>query len=288
MYFEQILQTFYGTHWAILPERLYEMETVLLRVIADRFEGRVAAYPVPGHEAQQPRDYAAPGDVAVIPVRGTIYPRGGASPASGLTTAEYVGKQIDGAAANSQIGHIVLDMDTPGGAVSGVPELAAKVRAAAGRKPVTAVANHLSASAGYWLMAQATEAVVTPSGSVGSIGVKYTHIDRSKALEDAGVRVTELTTSPLKALGSPFRPLSDEARASIQAMILKFHAMFVGDVARGRRVTVDRVESGFGRGDVLTAEDARAAGMVDRVATLEDVIADIRAKSARRRAAAMA
>jgi capsid assembly protease len=290
MYFEQILQTFYGTHWAILPQRLYEMESVLLKLVAERFQGRTTMkdYDDPPKQEAKTTDYSAPGDVAVIPVRGTIYPRGGASPASGLTTAEYIGKQIDGAAANAQISHIVLDVDTPGGAVAGIPELGAKVRAAAERKPVTAVANHLSASAGYWIASQAKEVVGSPSSSVGSIGVKYVHMDRSKAMESAGVVVTELTTSPMKGAGSPFRPLSEEARKSIEAASQHYHQMFVQAVARGRRVSADRVETNFGRGDVLTAQDALAAGMIDRVATLEQVVADIRAREGRKRAVAMA
>ena len=173
-------------------------------------------------------------------------------------------------------------------AKGGLVKEAAKVRAASDRKPVTAVGSHLIASAGYWIASQAREIVGTPSSSHGSIGVRYVHMDRSKMLERDGVSVTEITTAPMKAAGSPFKPLSEEARKSIESTSQHFHAMFVSAVAAGRKVSADRVETSFGRGDVLTAQDALAARMIDRIGTLEEVVSDIRDRSARKRAVAMA
>jgi ClpP class serine protease len=83
-------------------------------------------------------------------------------------------------------------IDSPGGALDGVPEFAGEIFATRGRKKVIAIANTIAASAAYWIASSAEELVVTPSGSVGSIGVFAVHEDLSKALDMAGLKVTLL------------------------------------------------------------------------------------------------
>ena len=90
-------------------------------------------------------------------------------PSTNLT--EAFGAAFDRAAADSSIGAIVLNIDSPGGSVYGVEELADKIYKARGTKPVYAVANSLAASAAYWIGSAASQLYVTPSGEVGSIGV---------------------------------------------------------------------------------------------------------------------
>ena len=82
-------------------------------------------------------------------------------------------------ARGSDVGALVLDIDSPGGIVSLVPEFARELRAARAQKPIVAVANPFAASAAFWLGAQADEFMVTPSGEVGSVGVFNFHQDWS-------------------------------------------------------------------------------------------------------------
>jgi len=83
---------------------------------------------------------------------------------------------------------IIFDVDSPGGTIDGVPELADEIFAARGRKPMVAVANTQMASAAYWIASAADEIVVTPSGSVGSIGVLTAREDLSRATQMAGIK----------------------------------------------------------------------------------------------------
>jgi ClpP class serine protease len=64
--------------------------------------------------------------------------------------------------------------------------------------------------------------------------------------DDAGVG------GKFKTEMSPFQPLSEDAKAEIQARVDKFYGMFVQDVARGRGTTVDQVREGFGQGRMVT------------------------------------
>jgi len=182
---------------------------------------------------------------------------------------------------------VVLDVDSPGGTVAGVTELAAELRGArGGTKPIVAVANTLAASAAYWLASQADEVVVTPSGSVGSIGIYALHQDVSRMLDEIGVTMTFVSAGEHKTEGNEFEPLSDEARADIQSRVDASYAQFIADVAAGRRVSADRVEADYGGGRVLTAKAALAVGMVDRVETLAQTVQRLNAPAGRRRAMA--
>ena len=213
------------------------------------------------------------GIIALIPVYGVISPRASLlTESSGGTSAMAVGQAIDQAVADPAVASILMEFDSPGGNSVGMTELAAKIRSARGVKPVVAHVNAMAASAGYWLASQADEIVATPSGLVGSIGVYTEHRDISRALDAEGITPTIISAGDHKVEGNPYEPLSDEARADLQKMVNDVYAVFVGDVARGRGISASVVRSDYGRGRVLSAKDALAAGMIDRVATLEETI----------------
>jgi signal peptide peptidase SppA len=165
-----------------------------------------------------------------------------------------------------------MPIDSPGGSVHGVTEAAAKIRAARGTKPIFAVADPFAASAAYWLASQADEVAGAPSSLTGSIGAVFEHADLTGALEKEGVKVTVLRYGRNKQAGHPAEPLTDEARADLQSKVDYFGRMIETDVAKGRRVPLERVRSDFGEGAVFTADGALKAGLIDRIATLDEVI----------------
>lgn len=218
--------------------------------------------------------------VAVIQVAGPLTPRGSwyGSSLSGIAAA------VTRAANDPDIAGIILDVDSPGGTVSGTPEAAAAVADAAGKKPCVACVNTLAASAAYWIASQASEVVMTPSADVGSIGAMIMHVDYGKALEDAGIGVTIIRSeqSPLKNEAHPFAPLSDEARGFLQKRANDAGADFIKAVAGGRKVTQAKVREEYGQGRVFGVREAMARGMADRVATMSDVISSMMPKPATR------
>ena len=187
-------------------------------------------------------------------------------------------RQFRAAMADPDIGRVILDVDSPGGQVGGVEELAREIYQARGQKPVTAIANGLAASAAYWIATAADEFVVTPSGQVGSIGVFGMHQDVSAALEKDGVKVTMVSAGKYKTEGNPFEPLTDEARAAMQGMIDEYYSLFVDAVARNRGVDAAAVRGGFGEGRVVTAQAAVRLGMAARVAPFDEVVSGMLAR----------
>jgi len=230
--------------------------------------------------------------VAVIPVRGILTLHGIETffgTFGGRTTV--LRRRLTEALTDDSVGAIVLDFDSPGGTVDGIPELAADIRSARGKKPMIAVANTLLASAAYWLASQCDEIVACPSSEVGSIGVIAQHMSFAQALENEGIELNVFRSAPFKAEGNPLEKLTPEAGENIQAMVQKIHKMFVADVAKGRGVKGADVDANFGQGRVMLAKDAVAAGLADRVQTIEQVVGGLvkgRSSRARRRRSSLA
>lgn len=264
-----------STPWALQPERMNAYAAVLAR----RYFGGMKAggmdeddhgAPLKPEAAVQ-RTGGRSGATAVIGVYGTIMQRASQiNPCDGGTSAQAISKALREANADDSISTIVLDIDSPGGSVYGISELAAEVRASA--KPVTAIANSLAASAAYWLGTAAAEFFVTPGGEVGSIGVWMAHQDMSKALAEQGVDITLISAGKYKVEGNPYEPLSEDARAFLQSRTDDYYAAFTRDVAKGRKVSVDDVRNGMGQGRVLGAKQAQEQKMIDGVMTFDQVI----------------
>ena len=212
------------------------------------------------------------GSVAVISLGGYISQKPTLfSMLFGGTSAEGFAREVGAAMRDSSVGAVVLDVDSPGGEVFGTPEAAAAIRAARGPKPLVAVVNPMAGSAAYWLASQADEIAITPSGLAGSIGAFVIHVDDSEAMKQAGMKLEVIRHGRRKAEGLE-GPLPDEARADLQARDDHAGALFEADVAKGRRVSVEKVRSEYGEGAMFTADRAVAAGLADRVATLEEVV----------------
>lgn len=253
--------------WALTRPMLSVVANVLARRLTT--QDHRALDLVPTVPAPVPR---ATG-VAVIPLHGVIAPRMNLmSDISGGTTFEALTADLREAVASSQVGTIVLDIDSPGGSCAGATLFAEQVRRAKTVKPVIAVAQFAMCSAAYWVGAQATQVVAAPGSMVGSIGVFSIHEDLSAYLAELGVKVTFLSAGKYKVDGNETEPLSDTARKRIQGTVDSTYATMTRDIALGRGVSEAVVRSGYGEGAALSAEDALAAGMVDRIASLDDTI----------------
>lgn len=272
--YPHIVEQFYSTPWALLPSKLEEVRAFIERKSAGEIQTLAESAP------PQPQAAARRFDVptttrgtAMLSVFGVLSQRMNLFQAiSGGTSTELLGAKLDQLVADPAVKAIVLAVDSPGGSVFGIAELAAKIRAAAGSKRVVAVADSMAASAALWLATQAGEFVATPGGQVGSVGVVAAHQDVSEADRKDGIRTTYIHAGKYKVEGNPNEPLGVEARAYLQEMVNKYYAMFVADVGRGRGVSAATVEARFGQGRMLLASDAQAVGLVDAVKTFEQVV----------------
>lgn len=280
-----------GHCWAIRPEVLGSLVELAQRgrlIEAVRSESADAedvtvysADALTTLAARRGRPKTIRGTIMRIPLKGVLMPSGGIL-AMLFDLPDPVAlfrQRLQAAMDDEEVGAILMDVDSPGGVIDNIPELAADIAAARERKPITAVANTQMASAAYFLGAQASELVVTPSGTAGSIGVYATHQDMSAAAEQAGVKVTLIKAGKFKAETAPYFPLSEEAASHIQEDVDTFYDMFAQAVASGRSAPLGQklkkqdVADGFGEGRSLTAKAAVSAGLADRVESLPDSVA---------------
>lgn len=267
--------------WAIVPEYLEAIEAIAVRAMdadvlqllardghAASMDASRMAVAALGTRLDGSRGSTIRNGNAVVPMIGTIFPRASMIGAStGGTSLDAMSHDLRVAEASADVERIVLLIDSPGGVVSHVGEAADMLRAST--KPVTAFVTGMGASLAYWLGSQAREIVLDRAASVGSIGVVAT-TSRQEGPDASGRRAYEIVSSgaPLK------RPdvTTEEGRAAVQADVDAIEAVFIADVAAGRRVSVEQVREKFGRGAMVPAARAVEVGMADRIGTLESVL----------------
>lgn len=277
-----LLATFRSMPWAVEPSVMALMSAIVdrwsagVRLSPDEISAAIGDAPESAARRQAQTAGMSGKGVQVIPVYGVLAHRAYAvaNTSKPLTSTEALAAQVQAAADDPNVGTILLDVDSPGGSVFGVQELADTVAGARKRKHVVAQVNNTAASGAYWVASQASEIVVTPSGMVGSIGVIVPHVDTSAARERVGIKQEFITYGKFKAEGHIDGPMTDEHRAHLQSIVNQYGAAFTRDIAVGRRTDVETVRGpAFGEGRMKLAKDAVASGMADSIGTLEETIA---------------
>jgi signal peptide peptidase SppA len=274
--YSHVLRAVSETPWAIKPAMLaIIVDLIAFRVAGGRFSAEELEHRLSAAR-RLPQQAPDASNVAVLGLQGVIIPKASAmSDISGGTSLDEFRAGLRQSIADPSVKGIVMDIDSPGGMVSGVPEMAAEIRASRKVKPIVAIANHEAASAAYWLGAQADRLYMTKSATVGSIGVYTTHENRTGEAAAKGVERTLVSAGKYKTEGNPYEPLSDDARQYMQSMVDEYYGYFLSDVAAGRGAPLASVRSGFGEGRVVMAKEAIATGMVDGVSSLEAVVAEM-------------
>ncbi len=244
----------------------------VLSVIMPRLAG--ANLPLPLDYATANYD-VTPDGIALIPVFGTLVKRtSGLEAQSGLTSYTTISQQLDAALNDQRVNGILLDIDSPGGEVSGIFDLTDQIFAARHNKPIWSVADEEAFSAAY-AIAAATERIYVPrTGGVGSIGVIAMHLDQSKADAKAGLSYDAIYAGEHKNDYSPHVPLSDPARETLQAEVDRVYSLFTETVARYRGTNINAITDT--EAQLFFGQDAINAGLADRLGTLIDAQNDMR------------
>lgn len=214
------------------------------------------------------------GRVAVLPFRGTMVNRFYNMPPH-IIDQTAMKTEVERLAMDKTVGAIVLDVDSGGGTVEGTPELMNSILKAKKNKPVIAAVNGWAGSAMFWTISASTKIVATESSMIGSVGVIATHVDDTKAIEDAGYSVEYITSteSPYKAEG--VGEMQDETREFTQARVDQIHDQFAGSLAKNFGISKASVNAEFGKGRMFYTPEAKDRGMVHDIGSIDDVISDL-------------
>ena len=210
-------------------------------------------------------------DIAVIPIHGVISKHvGNIEKSSGMADVDDIEAMIYEAMEDGAVNGILFDVNSPGGGITGVPELARLISQATDAMPTLAYTDELMASAAMWLAAGCGSIYASQTAKVGSIGVYMAFLDQSRAMEMAGLKVELIKAGRLKGMGIPGTELTDEMRDMLQAEVDKVYGWFTSHVQANRYVGFESMQ-----GQAFFGEDAVARGLVDRIGSRSDAVREL-------------
>ena len=184
----------------------------------------------------------------------------------GSAAIENIAKDFQSLLDNEEVKSIILDFDTPGGAITGVNELAEIIYKARGIKPIKAYVTGMACSAGYFLAAACDEIIIDEMGQVGSIGVM-----RVVSKQNEKSVIFKSSQSPMKNIDGE----SEQGRAEYQAKVDYLASIFIDKVAKYRGITADEVINRGNKGGVLVGAVAVTAGLADRLGSMDQLIIEL-------------
>jgi capsid assembly protease len=260
--------------WAIQPEKLLEMQAVYAthlrgdKIDLDAVEARLGR---PLANEQKAYRLVEGTGVAVLEVAGVIAPKATMfTRISGGTAASALAAQVTSMMNDPKVKSVVLDIDSPGGNVLGIPALGEAVRALAAAKPTVTVCTGTLCSAAYWVGSAANAVYLSgTTDNAGSIGVVATHAYDPRRSE---VQVTEVTAGKYKRMASGNAPLSADGRAYMQGQVDELYRVFVETVAANRQASVEEVLTHMADGRVFIGQQAIDAGLAEGIATVDAMV----------------
>ncbi|QMV46185.1 S49 family peptidase [Wolbachia pipientis] len=215
---------------------------------------------------------------AIIPIHGILTKKPGTfDDFLGMTSYEKIQEEIEEALENKEVETITLDIDSPGGEVNGVFDLADFIYSARGKKRIIAIANDDAYSAAYAIASSAEKVFVSRTSGVGSIGVIASHIDQSRFDEKQGIKYTTIFAGSRKNDLNPHEPMTSESLGSLQKEVDRLYEMFVQLITRNRGLSIEKIRST--EAGLYFGEKAVEIGLADRVTTFFEFINNHKSRS---------
>ncbi|MGL9762865.1 MAG: S49 family peptidase [Wolbachia sp.] len=194
-----------------------------------------------------------------------------------MTSYENIHEEIESALEDKSIETILLDIDSPGGEVNGVFDLADFIYSARGKKRIIAIANDDAYSAAYAIASSAEKVFVSRTSGVGSIGVIASHIDQSGFDEKQGIKYTTVFAGSRKNDLNPHEPMTSESLESLQKEVGRLYEMFLQLIARNRGLSIEKIRST--EAGLYFGEKAVEIGVADGVTTFFEFINNHKSRS---------
>ncbi len=174
---------------------------------------------------------------------------------------------IQSAAKDENIKGVLLNVNSPGGAVAPSVELAYAIKELTEKKPVVAYASGVMASGSYYASIWASKIIANPGSMVGSIGVIFQGANIEELMQKIGVQTQTVKVGRYKEAGTFARPWNSYEKEELERVINDTYTMFVNDVAGARKLNPSEHEK-YADAHIFTARQAKNVGLVDEVATL--------------------
>lgn len=246
----------------------------ILAVMGEDFGVDPSAYSVNSTEAREQSVKLEGDGTFVLPIIGSMTHRASSLDAlSGIQSYQDIKNKLQAAVDDPKVKSILLDVDSPGGTVSGAFDLRDYILSIRGKKPIVALARDSMASAAYLISSATDKVYTTQTGRVGSIGVVAMHVDKTEAVKRQGIKPTFLYKGHYKTAGNAFEKLEGEKFDYLQDGINSSYELFVNAVAESRGLKAEAIRDTEAR--VYLGKAAVEAGLADSVKSYEEVIEEL-------------
>ncbi len=220
------------------------------------------------------------GNVGIVTVSGHLVTRNAAyNRYYGRVSYDEIRNAVFAASDHPGVQAILLNMDTPGGAASGVSELSDFLdEVDKSVKPLYTYAGTMMASGGYWLGSIGREIYASKLATVGSIGVITVHASYEQMYKDMGIDITVLRVGEFKALGTPYEKLDEKSKAQMESQMNTIYDVFLETVSENRKIPVQKLKKTAAEGRVFVGADSVTVGLVDRISSFDAAVEAISKK----------
>jgi signal peptide peptidase SppA len=270
MRFERMTRELYAKPWAIMPQVYDAFHATFQNMV----EGRKldASIEIFGEkiEYKLPEEYDVIQGVAVIQIDGVLGYRISEIDKACMGAVDYrdIRNAIAKANNDESVSSILLEINSPGGMVTGLKETAEFIANSA--KATVAFTDSLCASAGYYLASSATSIYATESSDIGCIGTLMSWVDVSKAYEMQGIKRELIASGKYKGMFTPGLSLTDEQRAYLQDEVDELAEEF-REYVTTRRNGVDQENM---EGQTLMGVRAKQANLIDEIGGFEAALTE--------------
>lgn len=258
---------FWCLHLGVAQAALKEIETAAHKVkdikAGQADDAERAGLPIRKH-----------GNVALVSTVGPMIKEAGFMSMFGIAGTRETQHALQAAAFDDDVDAIVWVMDTPGGSVEGLYELAQTVKDVNAIKPITVQVDGLLASAGYYVASYASAIYAAHDDLIGSIGTRTFLVDSSKAAEMAGFKVIPVDTGEHKSAGLPGTPVTESQIDATQQIVDGLFASFRDVVMSGRNMTSEQFDA-VSDGRIFLSDAALRNGLIDGEQTLASTMQQV-------------
>ncbi len=179
-------------------------------------------------------------------------------------------EEIDKVAKDDAIKGVLLNIDSPGGALSQSVEISMAIKNLSSKKPVIAYASGTMASGSYLSGVWANEIWANPGSFIGSIGVIMQSVNIENLMQKIGIKEQVVSAGDFKQAGTFMRKWSDLERQSLQNLVDKSYELFTNEVANARKLDLQKKDE-WANAKVFLANEAANLGLIDGVSNYFEV-----------------
>ncbi len=184
-----------------------------------------------------------------------------------IMSSDEILEKINLAKEDKNIKGVLLNVNSPGGAVAPSVEIAYAIKELKKIKPVVTYASGIMASGSYYASIWADKIVANPGSMIGSIGVIMQSVDASELIAKLGIKTQTVKIGKYKEAGTPTRQWTKEEKKELEKVIKDTYDMFVSDVSNARKLN-KKDHTQFADAHIFTAYQAKEVKLIDEVGNI--------------------